>query len=191
MAPSATDQVFSSGFQEKLVLVDCHDRQIGLCDKEICHDGEGLLHRAFSVFIINDAGEILIQQRSAHKRLWPLYWSNSCCSHPRHRESIESAAKRRVQEELGFTCDVRYLYKFQYWANYLNFGSENELCSVFIGRHSGDINVDSMEIADWCFMRPEQLSEEMILNAERFTPWFRLEWQRIIASHRSELAIRD
>src|SRR5579872_2001083 len=86
---------------EALILVDEADREVGHLSKAKCHDGQGVLHRAFSLLIFNDAGELLLQQRSAAKRLWPLYWSNSCCSHPRRAESMDSAIHRRLYEELG------------------------------------------------------------------------------------------
>ena len=115
---------------ELLILVDSSDRETGQLDKSACHDGEGQLHRAFSVFIFNDAGELLIQQRAADKRLWPSFWSNSCCSHPRAGEAIDDAAERRCQQELGIAASLTFLYKFEYQAAYEDIGSERELCSV-------------------------------------------------------------
>src|SRR6185437_11810517 len=90
----------SAADSELLILVDESDREIGQLSKAECHRGSGVLHRAFSLLIFNEAGELLLQQRSAHKRLWPLYWSNSCCSHPRRAESMETAIHRRLYEEL-------------------------------------------------------------------------------------------
>ena len=84
---------------DSLILVDDADRELGYLSKAECHRGRGVLHRAFSLLIFNDAGELLLQQRSAAKRLWPLYWSNSCCSHPRRAETMEAATHRRLQEE--------------------------------------------------------------------------------------------
>src|SRR5579885_3336120 len=94
--------------EEALILVDEADRGVGFMSKDQCHRGSGVLHRAFSVLIFNDAGELLIQQRAAGKRLWPLYWSNSCCSHPRGRETLEAATRRRIAEELGIACPLRF-----------------------------------------------------------------------------------
>ena len=86
---------------EKLILVDKYDNVLGYKSKAECHEGEGILHRAFSIFIFNDKNQLLLQKRSAKKLLWPLYWSNSCCSHPRKGENYETATHRRLKEELG------------------------------------------------------------------------------------------
>ena len=117
---------------DSLILVDEADRGVGHLSKVLCHEGRGVLHRAFSLLIFNDSGELLIQQRSAAKRLWPLYWSNSCCSHPRGAETMEQATHRRLYEELGIRCPLHFLFKFQYQAQFDETGAENELCSVFI-----------------------------------------------------------
>ena len=119
---------------DKIIIVDKQDKIIGFEEKEKCHDGYGILHRAFSVFIFNDKKELLIQQRSKFKRLWPLYWSNTCCSHPRFDEEIVNAAEKRIKEEFGFWCLLKDLYKFQYQARFKDEGSENEMCSVLIGK---------------------------------------------------------
>jgi isopentenyl-diphosphate delta-isomerase len=171
-----------------LILVDEADREIGLLGKEPCHDGEGVLHRAFSVLIYNGRGELLLQQRAAGKRLWPLYWSNSCCSHPRVGESLEAASKRRLYEELGLSCPLTFLFKFQYQAQFAAIGAERELCSVFIGRCTGEIRVDSNEISSWRWIGPEALRAEMsAAGAQRFTPWFRLEWERVEREHLADV----
>src|SRR5207245_10104221 len=119
---------------ESLILVDEADREVGHLDKARCHTGRGVLHRAFSLLIFNGAGELLLQQRAASKRLWQLYWSNSCCSHPRRSESLETAIHRRLREELGVSCPLHFLFKFQYQAQFDDSGAEHELCSVYIGR---------------------------------------------------------
>src|SRR5215468_8195029 len=134
---------------ESLILVDEADREVGHLDKARCHQGHGVLHRAFSLLIFNGNGELLLQQRAATKRLWPLYWSNSCCSHPRRAESMEAAIHRRLGEELGVSCPLHFLFKFQYQAQFDAAGAERELCSVFIGRCSGRVRVNADEIRDW------------------------------------------
>ena len=116
---------------DALILVDEADRSLGLLSKALCHEGRGVLHRAFSLLIFNACGELLIQQRAAAKRLWPMYWSNSCCSHPRGDESLEAATQRRLYEELGIRCPLQFLFKFQYQAQFDATGAENELCSVY------------------------------------------------------------
>jgi len=175
------------GESDLLILVDAADREVGYLGKSACHDGDGILHRAFSVLLFNERGELLLQQRSEGKRLWPLYWSNSCCSHPRHAESLEAAARRRLQEELGLSCPLKFLFKFQYQAQFNDAGSEQELCSVYIGRVSGPITSDPREIKAWRWISPEALQRELAASEEEFTPWFRMEWERIWREHRADL----
>jgi isopentenyl-diphosphate delta-isomerase len=173
---------------DALILVDEADHGVGFLDKEACHQGRGILHRAFSLLIFNDSGDLLIQQRSPGKRLWPLYWSNSCCSHPRGAETLEIATKRRLHEELGLRCKLQYLFKFQYQAQFDATGAENELCSVFIGCTTQPPRINTEEINDWRWVSPQSLHEELAAHGgTAFTPWFMLEWTRIWRDHRPAL----
>ncbi len=173
-----------------LILVDEADRSLGFLSKTLCHEGSGVLHRAFSWLIFNDSGELLIQQRAASKRLWPLYWSNSCCSHPRGEETMEAATQRRLHEELGIRCPLHFLFKFQYQAQFDATGAENELCSVYVGRCREPIQVNSDEIRDWRWVGPEALNREIAAQGGRmFTPWFMLEWARIWRDHRQAVLV--
>jgi isopentenyl-diphosphate delta-isomerase len=173
---------------EALILVDEADREVGHLGKAQCHQGRGVLHRAFSLLIFNAAGELLLQQRAASKRLWPLYWSNSCCSHPRRAESMENAIHRRLAEELGLQCPLQFLFKFQYQAQFDAAGAEQELCSVFIGRSTEAVRADPGEILAWRWIGPEALQAELAgSEAGRFTPWFVMEWERIWRDHRAAL----
>ena len=173
---------------EALILVDEADRSLGHLSKALCHKGRGVLHRAFSLLIFNDRGDLLLQQRAANKRLWPLYWSNSCCSHPRRAESMQVATRRRLLEELGLICDLQFLFKFRYQT-----GAENELCSVFIGCSDQPLQVNREEIADWRWVSPEVLQADMSsADSAYFTPWFRLEWERVWNDYRAAvLALRS
>ena len=182
----------AAGDCEALILVDEADREVGQLSKEKCHDGQGVLHRAFSLLIFNEAGELLLQQRSASKRLWPLYWSNSCCSHPRHAEAMETAVHRRLYEELGLRCPLQFLFKFQYQAQFESAGSEQELCSVFIGRSRDPVRSNPNEIQALRWISPEALETELAgREADKFTPWFKLEWARIWRDYRpAVLALR-
>jgi isopentenyl-diphosphate Delta-isomerase len=171
---------------DALILVDEADRRLGYLSRTLCHAGSGILHRAFSLLIFNGSGELLIQQRAPSKRLWPLYWSNSCCSHPRRSESMDVAIRRRLHEELGIRCELQFLFKFRYQAQFDATGAEHELCSVFIGRSDGPLEVNRDEILDWRWIRPEVLQAQMSgPDSPMYTPWFTLEWARIWRDHRA------
>jgi len=177
---------------EPLILVDEADREVGHMSRAQCHAGRGILHRAFSLWIFNHEGELLVQQRAHSKRLWPLYWSNSVCSHPRRSESMETAIHRRLHEELGIRCPLQFLFKFQYQAQFGTEGAEHELCSVFIGRQAGRVHPDRNEILSWRWVSPQALQSEIARGSASFTPWFLLEWARIWRDHRAELrALRE
>ncbi|TAM75084.1 isopentenyl-diphosphate Delta-isomerase [bacterium] len=164
---------------EPLILVDADDRVIGHAGKADAHAGKGILHRAFSLFVSNPVGEVLLQQRATSKTLWPGYWANTCCSHPRQGEDMDTATQRRLREELGFTCALEFIYKFQYHAEFGEAGSESELCWVYVGVSDAPIRVNSTEIAAWRFVRPATLDREIEEAPERFTPWLKLEWRRL------------
>ena len=170
---------------DSLILVDEADREVGHMSKAECHDGRGILHRAFSLLIFNAEGELLLQQRAAGKRLWPLYWSNSCCSHPRRFESMDTAIHRRLYEELGLSCPLEFLFKFHYQAQFDSTGAENELCSVYVGHTGSPIQADPVEIAGLRWVSPAQLHDEMAQERPgQFTPWFIMEWERVWNDHR-------
>jgi isopentenyl-diphosphate delta-isomerase len=176
----------TSADSDMLILVDEADREVGHLSKAQCHHGRGVLHRAFSLLIFNDSGELLLQQRAPSKRLWPLYWSNSCCSHPRRAETMEAAIHRRLYEELGLHCPLHFLYKFQYQAQFDAAGAEHELCSVFVGRCTDPVRIDRNEILAQRWISPDTLQAEMTgRGASDFTPWFKLEWERIWRDHRA------
>jgi isopentenyl-diphosphate delta-isomerase len=168
---------------ELLIVVDENDNVLDYKDKFTCHQGEGILHRAFSIFIFNDKGEVLIQQRSDQKHLWPGYWSNSCCSHPRKGENLENAVQRRLAEELGISASLEHLFTFQYHARYDNTGSEREMCAVYIGKSNDKIAVNPNEIADWKWIKISDLTRELVKNAGQYTPWMKMEWERMIIEH--------
>ena len=162
--------------EENLILVDENDHELGGMSKFDCHQGDGVLHRAFSIFIFNSVDELILQQRSSVKPLWPLYWSNTCCSHPRTGESMEVATSRRLKEEIGINCLMSYLYKFEYQANYKDIGAERELCSVFVGRSDGPFDPNMEELAAMRSIGIDELSAELENNPSDYTPWFKMEW---------------
>ncbi len=166
---------------KKLLLVDKKDKVIGFETKENCHQGKGILHRAFSVYIFNNKGQLLIQQRSKFKPLWPLYWwAPTCCSHPRKGEGYIDAGERRLKEELGFTCSLKMIDKFQYQARYKNVGSENEMCAILIGTHSGKVKANSKEIADWKWINVNRLKDDFKKNPDKYVPWLKTGFKRYL-----------
>ena len=172
-----------SSDDEQLILVDGDDREIGFLAKADAHRGHGALHRAFSLFVFNPRGELLLQQRAMGKRLWPGYWSNTCCSHPRRGEKMHSAIRRRLHEEFGITAELEFLFKFQYQTQYDADGAEHELCWVYAGRSAERPRANVHEIAAWRYVAPEALQAEIARAPETFTPWFKLEWARIARAH--------
>ena len=169
---------------EELILVDENDMEIGFLSKAECHDGAGQLHRAFSVFLFNDAGELLMQQRSDLKRLWPGYWSNTCCSHPRKGESMSIATQRRLLDELNIDTSLEFVYKFAYQANFDATGSENELCHVYLGKAKNNVVPNEHEIAAVRYISPATLLSEFETQPDSLTPWFKMEWLTLIEKHR-------
>lgn len=176
-----------SSESEQLILVDADDNEIGYASKAEAHDGGGILHRAFSLFLFNDAGELLLQQRAASKRLWGGYWSNTCCSHPRRGESLEVATSRRLLDELNFTTDLEHVYRFCYDAKFGDAGSENELCHVFLGRAGDEIRPNDSEIAGVRYVSAAELDAEFEQHPERFTPWFKQEWRTLKRDYAEQL----
>lgn len=172
---------------ELLIVVDEKDNVLDYKDKLTCHQGEGILHRAFSIFIFNEKGELLIQKRSGQKHLWPHYWSNSCCSHPRKGEVMENALQRRLAEELGISAPLKHLFTFQYHAKFENAGSEREMCAVYIGKSNERIIVNPNEIAEWKWIKIHDLTRELAKNPGQYSPWLKMEWERMMLEHGEEI----
>ncbi len=165
----------------KVIIVNKNNKPLGLKDKIECHLGEGVLHRAFSVFVFNNKGELLLQKRSERKLLWPLYWSNTCCSHPFNKEDYLLAGKRRLNEEMGFTCNLELIGSFRYKAKYKDIGSENELCFVLVGKYDGDVNPNFKEVADSKWMEIQQIKNDIRRRSNIYTPWFKIEMEKFFA----------
>jgi len=172
---------------EKLIIVDLYDNEIGTLNKFECHQKNGVLHRAFSIFLFNEQGQLLVQKRSIQKKLWPSFWSNSCCSHPRQGEDILEAAKRRLNDELGLgEVKLEFVYKFSYEAAYKDIGSENELCSVFLGVIDQKVNFNSNEIDEIRYINTSDLLSDMDARTD-YTPWFIMEWKTLTSQYTNEL----
>lgn len=159
--------------EELVVLVDETDNPIGLMEKQQAHVA-GLLHRAFSVFVFNPKGELLLQQRAADKYHSPLLWTNTCCSHPRENETYLEAAHRRLQEEMGFDCELEGKFHFIYKAQLEEKLFEHELDHVFTGFYDGEISINKEEVADYQWISMEDLISDMKSNPENYTVWFRI-----------------
>jgi isopentenyl-diphosphate delta-isomerase len=175
---------------ELLITVTEQDEPLGPAPRGRCHDGAGILHRAFSVYLFDEAGRVLLQRRSAAKRLWPLFWSNSCCSHPRWGEPLDAAAHRRVKEELGVEVGLQRVFRFVYRAAFGESGSEHEACSVYVGRLSRPVSADEAEIAELRFASAAEVDAALASEAEAYTPWFRIGWQRLRSDYWEEVEPR-
>lgn len=151
----------NQGQEELVVLCDEEDNEIGACPKDEVHHRETPLHRAFSVFLFNDKGEVLVQQRAMGKKTWPGVWSNSCCGHPLPNESREEAIARRVKFELG--VEVRELNKVSdYRYRFERDGVvENEVCPVYMGKVAGDVRANFDEVMDYKWVNWEEWLEEL------------------------------
>lgn len=166
---------------DTLILVDEQDREIGYEEKDACHILPTKLHRAFSVFIVNSRGEMLIHKRSGTKKTWPGYWTNACCSHPRWNEGLDEAVQRRLNEELGFSCPVTHLFSFRYEAVYDSGYGENEFDHVFLGVYDGPVYPDPAEISDYSFVSVEGLRIDAEEHPEEYTPWFLAAFPKVLS----------
>ena len=171
---------------EPLIIVDAQDQILGHGSKVELHQGAGTLHRAFSIFLFNSCGEVLLQQRSSDKPLWPNFWSNTCCSHPRRGESYGVATQRRLKEELGVEAPLFFTHRFRYQAQFNEHGAEHELCSVYVGSIDEDPSPNPLEIRDWQWVSPDALDEWFVSTPETLTPWFKLEWAALRSGQHSE-----
>lgn len=166
---------------EKVILVNEQDEKLGLMEKMEAHE-KGLLHRAFSVFVLNNKGEIMLQQRALHKYHSGGLWTNTCCSHPRDGESNEDAAHRRLVEEMGFDCPLEKVLDFIYYAELDQGLAEHEFDHVFVGRCETVPNINAEEVAAWKWMAVEDLSLDMEENPHLYTEWFKIIFDRFVQS---------
>jgi isopentenyl-diphosphate delta-isomerase len=164
--------------EESVILVNENDETLGQMEKMEVHR-KGLLHRAFSIFIFDEAGKMLLQQRAAVKYHGALLWTNTCCSHPFPGEEVKQAAFRRLKEEMGFKAPLRHLFSFTYRAEVENGLIEHELDHVFAGIYEGKIFPDPTEVADFRYESMDSLEKEMLDEPEKFTTWFRIAWPKI------------
>lgn len=163
--------------EEKVILVNTNDEQIGLMPKLEAHE-KGLLHRAFSVFILNDKDELMLQQRALDKYHSPGLWTNTCCSHQRDGEGNIEAGMRRLEEEMGFTTSLEERVSFIYKAPFDNGLTEHEFDHVLMGSYNDEPLINKDEVEDWKWMPLESVREDIKLQPELYTAWFKIIFEK-------------
>lgn len=163
---------------KEVILVNENDEAVGSMEKIEAHK-LGLLHRAFSIFIFNKKGEMLLQQRASGKYHSPDLWTNACCSHPAPEEETLESAHRRLQEEMGFDTYLEHAFSFMYKTDFDNGLTEHEFDHVFIGTYDGPIVPDTSEVKDYCFMKTEAISESMHRHQHKYTSWFKIAFPKL------------
>lgn len=163
---------------QEVILVNELDEPIGTMEKMEAHE-KALLHRAFSVFIFNSKGEMLLQQRARSKYHSGGLWTNACCSHPGPGEFTPDAAKRRLQEEMGFTTMLDSVFHFTYKARFENGLTEHEFDHVFIGTYDGPVHLNKDEAENYCFKSMQEIKASMEKEPEQYTAWFRIAFDKM------------
>jgi len=166
--------------EQEVILVNGQDEALGTMEKMAAHE-KGLLHRAFSIFIFDSHGRMLLQQRAAGKYHGSHLWTNACCSHPLPGERTEEAALRRLEEELGFITPLKEIFSFTYRAEVENGLVEHEYDHVFAGEFEGQIWPNQQEVADYRYANMDTLAAALKDEPGRYTSWFRIAFPRIEA----------
>ncbi len=165
--------------REEVILVNEHDEVLGVAEKLEAHQ-KGLLHRAFSVFVFNEQGKLLLQQRALHKYHSPGLWTNTCCSHPRPTETTVEAARRRCLEEMGIALSLKEIFSFVYKVDFENGLSEHEYDHVYIGRYEKDPRINKEEVMNYKWMTPQDIQKELLLHPDQYTAWFKICFEHVI-----------
>ena len=166
----------------EVILVNENDEQIGTIEKMEAHQ-KGLLHRAFSIFIFNNKGELLLQQRASGKYHNGGLWTNTCCSHPLPGEDVLTAAKRRLHEEMGFVTLLSPAFNFTYHTSFANGLTEHEYDHVLTGTYDGTIKIDEREVSDYCFKSISDIEASLQIQPQKYTEWFKIALPRIKTFH--------
>ncbi|MDE1768502.1 MAG: isopentenyl-diphosphate Delta-isomerase [Candidatus Micrarchaeota archaeon] len=169
---------------EQVVLVDHNDNEIGLEEKLKAHQNGGKLHRAISIFIFNNKGETMLQQRAAAKYHGGGLWSNTVCSHPRKGEDTLQAAHRRLKEEMGFDCEMKETFAFEYEADMGNGLTEHEYDHVLFGRYEKEPKPNPEEVQAWKWVSLQELKQLLAKNPKMFTPWVRIAVGNVIEKYK-------
>lgn len=162
-----------------VILVNEQDQEVGRCEKMLAHK-EGLLHRAFSIFLFNAEGEMLLHRRALAKYHSGGLWTNACCSHPMPGIPIEYTLQEKLQQEMGLQCPIEFVFSFLYKAALDNDLTEHELDHVFVGEFNGLPNPNPEEVEDWRFFSISEISDLMILQPEMFTEWFKIAFPKVL-----------
>jgi isopentenyl-diphosphate Delta-isomerase len=161
-----------------VILVNERDEPIGQMEKMEAHR-KALLHRAFSVFVFNTKGEMLLQQRALQKYHSGGLWTNACCSHPAPGEDTDSAASRRLQEEMGFSTPLTKIFDFVYQADFDNGLTEHEFDHVFIGEYEGEVHPNPSEVHDFCYKSLESIESSLTSHPDKYTAWFHIAFPKV------------
>ncbi len=172
--------------KEYLILVDENDQPVGKAEKLETHQA-GLLHRAFSIFILNTKGELLLQQRADDKYHSAGLWTNTCCSHPRYGEELHDAVKRRLKEEMGLSTSTSFVFSFVYKTIFENGLIENEFDHVFLGVSDEKPSPDENEVKDWKYMDMKQLEKELDETPQSYSSWLKICFSKVFAHLENKL----
>jgi isopentenyl-diphosphate delta-isomerase len=173
---------------ENVILVNERDEEIGTMEKMSAHE-EGVLHRAISIFIFNEKGEMLLQQRASKKYHSGGLWTNACCSHPRPGEETEAAAVRRLKEELGFETSLNKVFDFVYKTSFDNGLIEYEFDHVFIGNYNGIISPNVNEVKDYCYKSLEEIESSLQTHPHKYTVWFKIAFPKVMTIREEKITV--
>ena len=168
--------------KEIIICVDKNDNEVGHVEKMEAHI-KGLLHRALSIFVFNEKNELLLQKRYSGKYHSPGLWTNTCCTHPNKNESTDDAAIRRLQEEMGFSCELKEVFSFMYYIKFDNDLIEHEFDHVYFGRYSNEISINPLEVEDYKWISLDNIKVDLKTNPDNYTFWFKY----IIENHIKEI----
>ncbi len=166
-------------YEEEVILVDKHDVEQGTMEKMEAHKNGGTLHRAFSVFVFNTKGELLLQRRALHKYHSGGLWTNTCCSHPRPGETVREAGHRRLEEEMGMQCKLVELFSFEYKAELDGGMTEWELDHVLLGLSDKEPSINEEEVAEFKYMPLDDIDKDLNKNPQNYTEWFKICFERV------------